>query len=147
MSLQNYSTSRPQRRHEPDEVAASIEDLTVERERLLYRESPRGTLSYLTTFNSKTFDFKQIYRQYGVGRYWVYTKRDGRLVNTRRFAMKDAPIVRTPRTGAATTAGTALGRVFDQVPADLRRIQKKLETIEQRQRQLMDLMTALTHRR
>ena len=145
MSLSNHPTSGPRRRHEPDEVATSCEDLTVERDvrHLLYREFPRGTRSYLTTFTPKTFDFTQICRQYGVGRYWVYTTRDGRLVNTRRIAIQDAPIIRPRSSGA----GTALGRVLDQVPADVRRIQGKLETIEARQRQLMHLMTALTHRR
>ena len=65
MSLQNHTTSKPQRRHEPDEVAAVFADLTVEShvQLLLYREFPRGTRSYLTTLTPKTFDLKQIRRQ------------------------------------------------------------------------------------
>jgi hypothetical protein len=149
MSLSNHPTNEPRRRHEPDEIATSCEDLTVERDvrHLLYREFPRGTLSYLTTFTPKTFDLKQICRQFGVGRYWVYTKRDASLVGKRRIVIKDAPVIRTRRSGSATAVGTALGRVLDQMPADLRRIQDKLEIVEARQRQLMHLMAKLTHHR
>jgi len=130
-------------------MAAVFADMTVESDvqLLLYRDFPRGTLSYLTTFIPKTFDLKRIRRQYGGGRYWVYAKRDGRLVSKRRFAIEGNLIIRTRSSGSPMTAGAALGRVLDQVPAELRTILEKLETIEKRQRQLLHLITALTHRR
>ena len=149
MSLPNETTSRPQRRHEPDEMADVFSDMTIESDiqLLLYREFPRGTLSYLTTFTPKTFDLKRIRRQYGGGHYWLYAKRDGRLVNKRRFAIEGDPIIRTHASGSTATAGTALGRVLDQVLAELRTILEKFETIEECQRQKRPLMTALTHHR
>lgn len=149
MSLQSHTTSRPQRRHEPDEVAAAFANLTVKSDVQLplYRERPHGTLAYLTTFTPNTFDLTQIRRQYGGGRYCVYVTRDGCHVNKRRFALEGAPIIRTRASGSTTMAGKTLGRFLDQVPAELRTILEKLETIEERQRQLMHLMRVLTHRR
>ena len=130
-------------------MAAVFADMTIESEiqLLLYREISRGTLSYLTTFTPKTFSLKRIRRQYGGGLYWVYAKRDGRLLTKRRVAIEGDPIIRTHANGLPATAGTALGRVLDQVPAELRTIRETLETIEAAQRQLMHQMTALTHRR
>jgi len=148
MSLSNQATSRTQSRHEADEMAAVFANMTVESDiqLFLYREFPRGTLSYLTTFTPKTFSLKRIRRQYGGGHYWLYGKRDGCLVKKRRFTIEGDPIIRTRARGLTTTAGTALGRVLDQVPAELRTILEKLETIEERQRQLLHLMTALNNR-
>lgn len=149
MSFPNQTTNKRQRRHEPDEVAAVFADMSFvsDLQLFLYRESPRGTQSYLTTFTPKIFTLKRIQQQYGGGIYWLYAKRDGCLVKKRRFAIEGGPIIHTRARGSSTTAGTALGRFLDQVPPELRIIMDKLETIENRQRQLIHLMTAVSRRR
>ena len=113
---------------------------------LLYREYPDRKLRYLTTFTPEAFGLKQIRRRYGGGRYWVFAKRWGKIVRRRAFEIEGQPIIRRGGWNSATTAGNALGDLIDKLPAELRAMREKLETLQDRHQELHRLVRFLVQK-
>ena len=113
---------------------------------LLYRECPDRKLRYLTTYAPEAFDLKQIRRRFGGGRFWVFAKRWGKIIRRRVFEIEGQPIIRRRGWNSASTAGSAVGDLIDELAAELRTCRMEVATLKERQEELQRLLGFLVQK-